>query len=228
MKKFQEFLLEQRGFSSLDSIIYGNTPIEFMELSEKQDDPIKNWFSSKGFLEKIKQDAPLNSSDTTQNDLQVLIKLTSEATSEQITFARYVDSVDNLAQSFLDLMSQHDISEDMGEFFRVDSQSESLLFYLKDVINRPRPYQLAKAYNIPLYPLIRTDAMTAAYPSGHALTGYVLSEYYARKYPQIANELIAHGEKIAKCREIVGIHFPSDTQISKEICRIICENNLIQ
>ena len=61
----------------------------------------------------------------------------------------------------------------MDGYFRIDNQTDVILNFLKDVINRPRPYQLAKSYNIPLYPLIRTDAMTAAYPSGHALTAFV-------------------------------------------------------
>jgi acid phosphatase (class A) len=74
---------------------------------------------------------------------------------------------------------------------------------------------------------MRTDAMTAAYPSGHALAGFVMAEYYARKFPDVANEARELGEKIARSREVVGIHFPSDTQISREISNIIWENNLI-
>jgi membrane-associated phospholipid phosphatase len=69
--------------------------------------------------------------------------------------------------------------------------------------------------------------MTAAYPSGHALTAFVMSEHYARKYPAISGKLLDLGARIADSREITGIHFPSDTQISKEICKIIYANNLL-
>lgn len=151
-----------------------------------------------------------------------------DASGEDITFARYIDDVSNLAQTFIDLLKENGYEETMGGFFGVDSQTESLLFFLKDVINRPRPYQLAKYYNYPLYPLIRTDAMTAAYPSGHALTAFVMSEYYSLKYPRIATELKALGKRIAASREITGIHYPSDTAISREICKIIFDNNLIK
>jgi hypothetical protein len=70
--------------------------------------------------------------------------------------------------------------------------------------------------------------MSAAYPSGHALAGLVMSKYYSEKYPQAADKLKALGEKIANSREITGIHYPSDTQISREISDIIIKNNLLK
>ena len=75
---------------------------------------------------------------------------------------------------------------------------------------------------------MRTDAMSAAYPSGHALTAYVMSEHYARKYPDTAAKIKALGQRIAESRELTGIHYPSDTLISKEISDIIWENGLIR
>lgn len=212
---------------AINQIEYGNPPIEFVELSNKTDDHIKNWFIKSGLIKKIKNEAPLNDSSITKNDLQVLLEKTSKATAEEITFARYVDDVSNLAQTFIDLLKENGYEESMGGFFSIDHQVESLLFFLKDIINRPRPYQLAKSFNLSLYPLMRTDAMTASYPSGHALTAFIMSEHYARKYSEISDKLLALGEKIANSRELTGIHFPSDTQISKEICKIICNNNLL-
>jgi hypothetical protein len=212
----------------INQIDYGNSPIEFVKLMNKTDDHIKNWFVEAGLVEKIINEAPTNDSAITKNDLAVLVEKTSKATSEEITFARYVDDVSNLAQTFIDLLKENGHEESMGGFFGIDHQTECLLFFLKDVINRPRPYQLARSYEIPLFPLMRTDAMTAAYPSGHALTAFVMSEYYARKYPAIAGKLLDLGKKIANSREVTGIHFPSDTAISKEICKIIYDNNLIR
>jgi hypothetical protein len=211
----------------VNQIVYGNPPMEIFQLAQKVDDPIKNWFIENGIAEKIKSQAPANDSEITKNDLQLLMEMTSNATAEEITFARHVDKIDNLAQAFIDLLAEHGHEEDMGSFFRVDSQTESILHFLKDIIDRPRPYQLARAYNLPLYPLIRTDAMTSAYPSGHSLTAYVISEHYSRKFPEISSEIKELGEKIARSREVTGIHYPSDTQISREIANIIWTNNLI-
>ena len=226
IKRFANFTLEN-AIVDVRQIVYGNQPKEFFEISRKAGDKIKKWFIDKGIVEKIKREAPENDSEITHQDLVILLEKTSKATSEEITFARYADSVENIANLFIDLLRQHGHEISMGDFFRIDSQTESLLFFLKDAINRPRPYQLARFYNYPIYPLIRTDAMTASYPSGHALTSFVMSEYFSKKYPEIASELKTLGEKIAYSREITGIHYPSDTIISKEICRIIFENDLI-
>jgi hypothetical protein len=212
----------------INSVNYGNPPLEYIEIMQKPDDYIKNWFIENGLTEKFKQEAPLNNSEITQSDLQILVDKTTKATAEEITFARFVDDPSNIAQMFIDILKEHDVEITMGDFFRIDSQSEGILHFLKDIINRPRPYQLAKYYNYPIYPLIRTDAMSASYPSGHALLGFMTSEYYTRKYPQVGDKLLELGKKIANSRELTGIHYPSDTQVSREICDIIIKNNLIQ
>jgi hypothetical protein len=212
----------------VDRVVYGNQTQEFQEIAEHTHDRIKNWFIAQGWVDKLRAEAPRNSSGETRADLEELLQFCSEVTADEITFARYVDDVSNLAQTFIDLLKAGGYDESMGDFFRIDSQTDSLLFFLKDVINRPRPYQLAKCYNMPIYPLIQTDAMTASYPSGHALTGLVMSRYYAQKYPALQDELKALGEKIARSREITAIHYPSDTRASRKIADIIFENNLIQ
>lgn len=212
----------------VNQVQYGNPPIEYIEIIQKPDDQIKEWFIKQGLADIIKNSAPGNDSEITKQDLQLLIEKMANITAEEIQFARYVESVDNLAQSFIDILKENGVEITMGDFFSIDSQTEGILHFLKNEINRPRPYQLAKCYDLPIYPLIRTDAMSASYPSGHALTGFMTSEYYANKYPEIAKQLREHGEKIAYSRELTGIHYPSDTEISREICKIIMENKLIK
>jgi len=230
----QKSLLEKdmTGYSksveNIDGIVYGNAPIEFKEIIEDKEDPIKNWFEKEGLIEKIIEEAPLNSSETTKEDLSILIEKTSKATGEDLTFARYADDQSNLPNLFIDLLQSKGYNETMDGYFRVDNQTDVILNFLKDVINRPRPYQLAKAYDLPLYPLIRTDAMTASYPSGHALTAFVMADYYADKYPDISSDLKDLGKRIADSRELTAIHYPSDTKISRMIADIIFENNLIK
>lgn len=231
MKNFNSWLNENTSSPleyDINQVLYGNPPIEYIEIIQRPDDHVKEWFINQGLVDSIKANAPANDSGVTKADLQTLIEKTSKATAEEIQFARYVESVDNLAQSFIDILKENDIEVTMGDFFRIDSQTEGILHFLKNEINRPRPYQLAKYYELPLFPLIRTDAMSAAYPSGHALTGFVMGEYFANKYSNLAPQLRAHGERIANSRELTGIHYPSDTQISRDICKIIMENNLIQ
>ena len=80
----------------LNQIVYGNPPIEFKEIIEDKNDPIKNWFEKEGIIDKIIKEAPLNDSETTKSDLDQLIKLTANATGDDITFSRYADDQSNL------------------------------------------------------------------------------------------------------------------------------------
>lgn len=225
VKLFEDFATES---SDANTIVYGNPPIEYMEIIGGSNNHVKDWFVKEGLIDSIKANAPANDSEITKADLQMLLEKTSKATAEEIQFARYVEDVSNLAQTFVDLLKENNIEITMGDFFSIDGQTEGILHFLKNEINRPRPYQLAKYYELPMFPLIRTDAMSASYPSGHALTGFVMSEYFATKQPGIAKTLREHGEKIANSRELTGIHYPSDTAISREICKIIMENNLLK
>ncbi len=224
----EEISEPERDLISTNSIRYGHAPIEFFKLARKSDDRIKEWFIRSGWVGKIQRAAPSNDSDVTKRDLKQLLKLTREATKEDIAFSKFVDDENNIAELFLNLLAENGYEESLSEYYRIDNQTLSLLFYLKEIINRPRPYQLAHHFGLPIYPLIRTDAMTASYPSGHALVGFVMSEYYSRKYPQLSSSLKSLGEKIAFSREVVAIHYPSDTEVSRLICDIIFENDLIE
>ena len=214
--------------SSANNIFYGNQPIELQKLADLTNDNIKNWFIKEGLVDKIVENAPKNDSEKTRKDLEVLLKKTKNATPDDLIFARYVNDEENIPKVFVDVLSKYGIKITHEEHLHIEKQSDAILFYLKEVINRPRPYQLAYYYKMNLYPLIRTNAMTAAYPSGHALVGFMMTGYYSKKYPEATEDLKELGEKIAMSREITGIHYPSDTEISREIAKIIIDNNLLE
>jgi hypothetical protein len=225
MKKYVEFLNEQEETNFVvDGIRYGHPTRELLDI-EKKESAVRDWFVKNGVFDRIVKEAPLNSSETTKKDLEVLLDKTSKVTPEDMSFARFVDT--NLPQAFVDFLESKGFTATMEEYFSIDTQTEPLVFHLKNVVNRPRPYQLAYAYGIPLYPVIHTDANSAAYPSGHALTAFVMSEYYARKHPVIAKEIRDFGNKIADSREKMGIHYPSDTEISRMISNVIWKNQLL-
>lgn len=227
IKLFEAFINEDANTEELvNSIQFGNPVIEHVELINS-DCAVKSWFIDNNVAQLIIDEAPLNSSDVTHQDLKELETKLKSTTPEEIAFARHVDKVENFANMFLDIIKEENPNISMGDFFRVDSQTESILFYLKDKINRPRPYQLAKALQYDVNPIIKTDACSAAYPSGHALSAYFMSQYFAIKYPNLREKLLELGEKIADSRVNVGIHFPSDSKISKEIAEAIIQNNLI-
>ena len=212
---------------SVNSICYGNPAAEYMSAIITDDDPIKRWFIVSGLMDEICLSAPKNDSDTTRRDLDALVELVGNASEEDVAFAGFVENEDNIMKLFMRVLSEAGVNASVEEYYRVDNQTLPLLHYLKHKINRPRPYQLAHHFGLPVLPLVRTDAQTASYPSGHALVSFVMSEYYSRKHPRLAPVLMELGEKIAKSRENVGIHYPSDTEVSRLISKILFKYGLL-
>jgi hypothetical protein len=226
MIKLYEDYQKDLPAEEINAVKYGNTTLEQQEKGDSSEDPIKKFFIDKGLAEKIIREAPTNYSDITQNDLQTVMSMMKSITPEDLVFARQAE--ESREQVFLDFFAAKGIKETMGELKGVDSQSESILFYLKNEINRPRPSQLAYFYKFPLYPIIPTDAMSASYPGGHAISVFILAEYYSRKYPVYRGELEQLAERIAESRIKMGLHYPSDTEISRYLCKLIWKYDLIR
>jgi acid phosphatase (class A) len=64
---------------------------------------------------------------------------------------------------------------------------------------------------LPTCPLVY-DALgtTGAYPSGHAVTGWLWGSILAELAPQFADALLARGVAFGDSRVICGFHYPSD------------------
>ena len=69
-------------------------------------------------------------------------------------------------------------------------------------------FQPFPAISVPAHP---------AYPSSHALQGYMVACTLSLLFPQNAQELMSVGEQIGREREIAGIHYPSDSRASRAL-----------
>ena len=141
-------LFEEYSFAvdDVNKIVYGNPTKDKYEIAYETESPIKDWFISEGIANDIIANSPLNNSSTTKKDLQSLSS--NKITAEDLSFARYVDDVSNMAQTYIDLLQEKGIEMTMGEFFSIDSQLEPLIFWLKDksltdLDNLPDPEILA-------------------------------------------------------------------------------------
>ena len=88
-----------------------------------------------------------------------------------------------------------------------------ILYLLKYIINRPRPYQLNKNINI----LTSKTGNTPAFPAGHALQAYYLAKKLSIMFPDKEDELYEIANKCDLCRVKAGIHYKSDGEFSKNI-----------
>jgi acid phosphatase (class A) len=93
--------------------------------------------------------------------------------------------------------------------------SEMLMAYYKLVFNRPRPQQIAPA----LFPPVGA-APHPAYPSGHATTARLAALCLCDVVPAaLAGAVMWMSDRIARNREVAGVHYRSDTVAGQSLAQ---------
>lgn len=183
-------------------------------------------FRKNGILKKLESIQPPNEKQTLQ-ELEQLKKIMANATQEMLRFAIHaeVDETETY-QRFIRNVLKINVPND----FTADilNQIESILMYLKKHYNRARPEQFANAYNIPFQVEITHTALHPAYPSGHAFDSFIMEHVLKRIAPSKAKEIEDFTEQMRESRIYVGLHYPSDNQISKVLANEIIKSNLLK
>lgn len=213
---------------NLDDLRYGNPPSVQIEKIKKDEAGVLKNAIKLGIVDTILNEYPFpsNSSDETQEELEYLVELTNKASDKDKEFCKIME--EDHYSYFANLGTKLGIEGLTKEI--VDGwcdEVDPLTFYLKHKFNRPRPYQLANELKIPLYPIILTDANSAAYPSGHTMDFLVILYNFGKMKPELVGQLLPIYDSVKNVREISGVHYPSDRKISEEIFKLIIEANLI-
>ena len=157
---------------------------------------------------------PPNSSTETRAELDELLKLQQERTPAQVKMMRKHLDYDGVC-SFI-LASTHRkltrAPKTKALLKHVQMDASLALFHAKKRFNRARPHQLEQR----LRPAIPVPAHPA-YPSSHALQGYMVARTLSLLFPENSQELMAAGEQIGREREIAGLHYSSDSKASRAL-----------
>jgi acid phosphatase (class A) len=92
---------------------------------------------------------------------------------------------------------------------RVWRDASHYLWRLKFKYARIRPYNIDPT----LKPL--EEPNWAAFPSGHASYSHMLAYLYAELAPEFSDIFLTDARNIAHSREILGVHFPSDSEAGR-------------
>ena len=214
--------------SFIDKIRYGNLNFRDKEISLR-DDRLSRRLDQLGIYDNLfDMPPPANSSDITVNELKSCVKMINNASETVLQFCQAAE--DDYCQVFIDYLKRHGLDELKKEDLqKIINQVDPLIFRLKEYYNRPRPFQLAYYYDLDLHIPIKTTGIdNPAYPSGHAIEGYIIAEFLAKKYSDYKLGLLKLGKNIGLSRMIVGIHYKTDYDFGRYIGKLIIENNLIE
>lgn len=212
----------------LDKLQYGNQAEEHeMKIKDDKSGIIRACIE-KGIVKDILENHqfPTNSSNETLNELKYLVRITKESNESDLRFCELMEL--NHYDFFVVVAKRMGLDVNLETIMEWVEEVDPILFYLKDEFNRPRPYQLAKELNLPLYPIIRSDANSAAYPSGHTLDFLTIIYHLGKMKPESASELDSLYHQIKRVRELSGVHYPTDRKVSEYLFTQLVKYKLIK
>lgn len=217
IKGFSQYINEQYANpqETID-LKYGN-PQRYQKESMDQGSDVFNAAKNSDLWDKwtSKVPPPQNSEEIIK-EMQALQLTCDSLTKEDKEFCKDAeDDMLGVYEKFLKLNGIDQIKkEDLKE---ITKRLDPVTYSLKYHFNYPRPYQLAFANGINLYPAQPTDACSPSYPSGHSIDSFVIGGLLSKKFPQLKKDIQSLAERISNSRIQGGIHFLIDARFGREI-----------
>jgi acid phosphatase (class A) len=178
-------------------------------------------------------DPPANSSEQTRAELNYLLNLQKHRTNYEVesslvmagiayslrvkpedsTWSQYRDNLFQIGHSVGSWFNPEDLPLTADLIANVWRDASYYIWGLKFKYLRVRPYTLEPDLNN----LEQTD--WAAYPSGHAANSYINAYIYQELYPEFSEVFLKDAYDMAHSREILGVHYPSDSEASRIFAR---------
>ena len=166
-------------------------------------------------LFSIVQSPPKNSSETTQQELQEISRLTKNRTKEEEMLVYSVDL--NSIALHLEAVEELGIEFDYKAYNTLYPAVSEMIDHLKYFYNRARPFQIADKLSIDINRIITKTHHTPSYPSGHTMSAVLASKILTDKYPEHESKFNEIAEKCGHARVLQGVHYPSDNTASIKI-----------
>ena len=157
---------------------------------------------------------PANSAPETRAELDGLLALQAHRTREQQRSIEGHREFASVCEAMLRTVhaSASSAPRTRALLAHVEQDASLAVFHAKRRFNRPRPHQLEPR----LHPCIAVPGHPA-YPSGHALQGYLVARVLSLMRPEDGDALMAAGTSIGYEREVAGLHYPSDAVASRAL-----------
>jgi acid phosphatase (class A) len=173
---------------------------------------------------------PVNSSEQTRAELKFLMALQEKRTDEDINRYRSLAGIFHSPNNFNPLDPDYDrnyrslfhIGSPLGTWYsyknlpltakflsKVYRDATYYFYNLKVKINRPRPYMLEPKLKF----LERPPHQS--YPSGHSAASYANAFVLMEIAPELTEEFFKMAAEMAYSREVLGVHYPSDSEMGR-------------
>jgi acid phosphatase (class A) len=176
---------------------------------------------------------PANSSEQTRAEINYLLTLQNQRTNDEVkaalhmagiyynlrvtpkdsTYAQYRKNLFHIGRSVGTWFSPETLPVTADFMARVWQDASYYIWFYKYKFLRIRPYVIDST----LQNLEETN--WAAYLSGHAANSYVNAYVYSELAPEFIDVFLKDAYDMAHSREIIGVHYPSDSEASRVFAR---------
>ena len=167
-------------------------------------------------LDLILATPPAKNSAIALSELVELHRIEEKRTAEQVAQAQIDDREESIFL-FAPVMGAQFNSEALpltsalSKRIRKDESASSK--GLKSTFHRPRPYQA----DTTLHPVCTVTREPNSYPSGHALSGYLLGLVLIQMVPERRQQILDRADEFAHNRLVCGVHYASDIEASRRL-----------
>ncbi len=147
-------------------------------------------------------------------DLDTLLQLQAERTPAQAARAQRIvaQSEFTFGQAALGpWFTRENLPRTAAIFERINHENGAAVQAAKHAFHRPRPFQRDPR----VVPVVPKPGDASSYPSGHSAGAAVWGAILAAAFPGDAPALQAQVHETMWCRELGGVHFPSDTEAGR-------------
>ena len=201
------FIFTEENIGNIKNAVYTNDGIKDKHAEKIEYVKTKGLFKDFNMSKYFTKNPPKNTSIQTYQELLYLKDLPEDD--------NFVEKHDDIEGVMEEVCKEHNLT------FPKDLVKELLkscsMLELKYHYNRPRPFQLAKYYNIKLGEHVMESMKTPSYPSGHSAQGILIGKVLQTKLPINTDAFIEAGKRISYSRNIGRAHYPSDSRMGEII-----------
>ena len=201
------FIFTEENIGNIKNAVYTNDGIKDKHAEKIEYVKTKGLFKDFNMSKYFTKNPPKNTSIQTYQELLYLKDLPEDDD--------FVEKHDDIEGVMNEVCKEHNLT------FPKDLVKELLkscsMLELKYHYNRPRPFQLAKYYNIKLGEHVMESMKTPSYPSGHSAQGILVGKVLQTKLPINTDAFIEAGKRISYSRNIGRAHYPSDSRMGEII-----------
>ncbi len=165
-------------------------------------------------------ECPSNTSEKTKKECKELFEFTnpkkikSDIAESRKNFASYDEDP---LKPFEDYCKKNKLEYKKKVIDKLIKDCAIIALKLKNIYNRPRPYQLCFIHGYPIKYLQSKHADTPSYPSSYALQSYVMGYILGNKFTKNQKDIEKIANDISWSRVYSGNNFTSDIECSKII-----------